>query len=185
MLGAGTKPTLRARYGTRDFGTGVSPAQYYGLGVETGLGGKAVRLDFLYSSQDDCAACTSYGLSLGVVFPIYSPARKDVSGIEASIIPGFGAASADDDETSLVTATVEVPVNLRLNAGNVVVRPFVSPGYGFGMYEDPSVTESGALPFDGYGIAIAGARWEASIGKRQVVLEDLPDVLGFSFALRF
>lgn len=186
VLGAGMRPTLRARYGSRELGPGNS-ADYYGFGIEGGLGGRAYRVDFLASTYGDCEDCSSFGVSLGMVFPVYTPSRKDVSGFEIAVIPGFGVASADGDETSLLTATVEVPVNLRLNAGPFQVRPFFSPGYGYGMYEDATESVGGALPFYGYGLAVGAARWEASLGMRKVVIEDydLNDVLGFSLAFRF
>lgn len=184
VLGAGMRPTVRARYGTRDRNL-ADPVEYYGFGIEGGAGAQTYRVDFLASKYGDCDDCTSFGVSLGMVFPVYTPSRKDVSGFEVALIPGFGVASADGDETSLLTATVEVPINLRLQAGSVLVRPFFSPGYGFGMYEDATESESGSLPFYGYGIALGGARWEASVGRRDVQLDDFKDVLGFSVAFRF
>lgn len=183
--GVGTSPTLRARYASWSFGPGDDETTNLGIGADFPAGGRTLRVDALLSTVKNCAGCRAIGLNVGVLFPVIESTADAAPGVEISVIPGLGYASWAEGEVGAFTATVEVPLALRVNAGSLRLRPFLTPGFGFARVADDTDSETGSLPSYGYGIAIGGSRWDASLGVRQIVLEDAPDVMGFNFAWRW
>lgn len=183
--GIGTSPTIRARYASWSFGPGDDETTNLGLGADFQAGGRTLRVDALLSTVKDCSECRSIGVNVGLVFPLKFGDAAASSGFEVSIIPGLGYSSWGDGDVGAFMGTVEVPLALRVNAGGLRVRPFLTPGFGFARVASDTESESGSLPSYGYGVAVGGTRWDASIGVRQVMLEDAPDVLGFNLAWRW
>lgn len=182
--GIGTSPTIRARYASWSFGPGDDESTNFGLGADFQAGRRTLRVDALLSTVKNCSSCQGIGVNLGMVFPVMA-GQSAATGLELSVIPGVGYSNWGDGEIHAFTGTVEVPLAVRVNTGSLRLRPFFTPGFGFARVSNDTESETGSRPSYGYGLAIGGSRWDASVGVRQVVLEDAPDVMGFNFAFRW
>ena len=82
-------------------------------------------------------------------------------------------------------------MSLQLPLGRFVIRPFLTPGFGYGRLSGSGDSAGGTRTLIGDGLALANARGTVQVHmgsmqvNLQVNLEDAPSVTGSGLALRF
>ena len=198
--GVGTSPTFTLGYGTWRIAPGDDETTNLAVSLRLASGAKTVTVDVMRVSVKDCSDCGGLSIGGGAVIPIVfaglgtADASRSTSGgarFDLAIQPTVSFISFDGSGTSGIAAVVNLPLSLQVPLGGFVIRPFLTPGFGYGRLSDSDNSAGGTRTLIGYGLALANARGtvQVHVGSMQVNLqvnlEDAPSVTGFGLALRF
>lgn len=175
--------------GTWRFGPGDDETSNIAATMQFPAGRIAVVLNGMYTSVKDCTDCGGYSIGGGVVYALSSTPLGGENGarLDIAIQPSANFGTFVDGDVSVVTAALSVPVSLSVPLGPVTLRPFVTPGYGYGSLSADGESYGGTRALLGYGIAVANrsGSLQVHIGTMEVRLDEAPTVSAVGLTLRF
>jgi hypothetical protein len=175
--------------GTWRFGTGDDETTNIGATLRLPAGRLSVVVSGMVTTTADCTDCGGFTLGGGVSYDLKSVplGAADGARLDIGVQPMASFGSFVEGDVSAITASLSVPLSLTVPLGPVTLRPFLTPGYGFGQLSGDSQTYGGSMALFGYGFAVANrsGALQAHIGTMEVRLEDAPTVTAFGLTLRF
>lgn len=175
--------------GTWSFGAGDDETTNLGATMEFPAGRFAVVLHGMVTSVRNCSDCGGNVLGGGLLYRLNSIRLGGAEGarLDIAINPAANFGSFADGDASAVTAAVSVPFSLSVPIGPVTLRPFLTPGYGYGRVTAASESYGATRALFGYGLALASrsGRLQAHVGTMEVRLEEAPTVTAMGLTLRF
>lgn len=188
-VAAGERATVSLNYGSWRFGPGDDEFTNLGAVMRFPAGRMSILLIGMVSFVKDCPECGGSALGGGLHLGLASLTPGGVDGVRFDIAlqPTANYASWAEGEISSLTAAASLPMSLSFPVGPVTLRPFVSPGFGYGKASDGDVSYGGTRSLLGYGIGIANRSGsiQAHVGTMTVTLKDAPTVTGFGLTVRF
>ncbi len=175
--------------GTWSFGAGDDETSNIGATMQFPAGRISVLLHGMVTSVKDCSDCGGNVIGGGLTYALNSIKLGGADGarLDIAIQPVGSFGSFDDGDASAITAAVSVPVSLTVPVGPVTVRPFLTPGFGYGRVTEAEESYGGTRALFGYGLAIANrsGSLQAHIGTMEVRFEDAPTVTAMGLTFRF
>lgn len=175
--------------GTWSFGAGDDETSNLGATMQFPAGRVSVVLHGMITSVKDCSDCGGNVLGGGFIYALNSVRLGGADGarLDIAINPAASFGSFATGDASAVTAALSVPVSVSVPVGPVTIRPFLTPGYGYGRVTADTETYGATRALFGYGLAIANrsGSLQAHVGMMEVRLEEAPTVTAMGLTLRF
>lgn len=185
---AAPRKSIALNAGSWRFGPGDDETTNIGATLQLPAGRTSVVLNGMLSTVKDCSGCGGLSIGGGLVYGLTS---VDLGGegahLDLALQPMANYGSWGEGDVTALTAALSLPVSVSVPVGPLTLRPFVTPGFGYGRVSIDSEAYGSTRTLLGYGVAIANRSGtvQAHIGSMAVHLEDAPSVTGIGLTLRF
>lgn len=175
--------------GSWRFAPGDDETTNVGATMQFPAGRVTLLLNGMATTVKGCNDCGGFSIGGGVLYGMKPIPLGASSGarVDVGIQPSANYGSWGDGDVTSTTAALSMPVAVSLPLGSVTLRPFITPGFGYGAASASDESYSGTRSFLGFGLAIASrsGRLQAHVGSVDVKIEEGPSVTGAGLTFRF